>query len=316
MLKALKLPRGWLPDTLESSEIAGQISRGAAQATGLLEGTPVVAGGGDQAAGAVGCGIVQPGVVSASMGTSGVIFAASGRPERVPDGRLHLFCSAVKGGWHLMGVTLSAGGALRWLRDELGGAVVPHTKSRTADPYDLMCREAARVPAGAEGLVFLPYLTGERTPHADPLARGVFFGLSLRHGARHMTRAVLEGVAYGLRDSLELITELGVPVSRVRLSGGGARNRLWCQIQTDVYGKTGARLTREEGPAMGAAILAGIGLGVFRDYGQAMRICVSEKDCFRPSQALEQVYDRGYRLYRKLYPALRPLFPLNVDKPD
>lgn len=308
VLKALGLPRSWFPDALEGPQITGRVSRAAAGATGLLEGTPVVAGGGDQAAGAVGCGVVEPGVVSATLGTSGVVFAACALPRRVPDGRLHLFCSAVTGGWHLMGVMLSAGGALRWLRDELGRAVVPGTPPG-ADPYDRMCREAARVPAGAEGLLFLPYLTGERTPHADPHARGVFFGLSLKHSAAHLTRAVLEGVAYGMRDSLELIREMGVRVSRLRLSGGGARNPLWCTIQASVYGEPGARLTREEGPAMGAAMLAGIGTGVFRDYRHAVRICVAEKDRFTPRPHLVKAYARGYRIYRRLYPALKPLFP-------
>ena len=309
VLKALGLPRNWFPDALESPEITGRISREAARATGLVAGTPVVAGGGDQAAGAIGCGVVEPGVVSATLGTSGVVFAACRLPAEGPDGRLHLFCSAVRGGWHLMGVMLSAGGALRWMRDELGAAVFPAGGPRGADPYDVMCREAAKVPAGSEGLMFLPYLTGERTPHADPHARGVFFGLSLKHGAAHMTRAVLEGVAYGMRDSLELIRGMGVRVSKVRLSGGGARNPLWCRIQASVYGAVGARLTREEGPAMGAAMLAGLGAKVFTDYAHACRACVAERDRFRPDRRLMKIYSGGYRLYRELYPALRQVFP-------
>ncbi len=308
VLKALRIPRSWMPEALEGPEITGKISPEAARATGLLAGTPVVAGGGDQAAGAIGCGVVEPGVVSAALGTSGVVFAACRLPRGVPDGRLHLFCSAVTGGWHLMGVMLSAGGALRWFRDELGGAVLPGRLPPHADPYDRLCRAAARIPAGAEGLVFLPYLTGERTPHADPLARGVFFGLSLRHTAAHMARAVLEGVAYGMRDSVDLIRAQGVRVSRVRLSGGGARNPLWCRIQAAAYEAVGARLTREEGPAMGAAMLAGIGNGVFRDYGHAVRTCVVERDAFRPEPGLVRSYRAGFATYRSLYPALRPLF--------
>jgi len=315
MLKALGLPREWFPDAFEGPEITGRISREAARLTGLATGTPVVAGGGDQAAGAIGCGVVEPGVVSATLGTSGVVFAACGLPRSDPDGSLHLFCSSVRGGWHMMGVMLSAGGAFRWLRDELGAAVVDQGKvrgapgTRTSDPYDILCREAARVPAGAEGLIFLPYLTGERTPHADPFARGVFFGLSLKHTFAHMTRAVLEGVAYGMRDSLELIRGMGVKIHVLRLSGGGARNPLWCRIQAAVYGETSVRLIREEGPAMGAAMLAGIGVGVFRDYVQACRICVAEKDRFLPDPALKRIYGEGYRTFRKLYPALKPVFP-------
>ncbi len=310
VLKALGLPRQLLPDTLESAEISGRISRAAAAATGLLEGTPVVAGGGDQAAGAIGCGVVAPGVVSATLGTSGVVFAACNLPKTVPDGRLHVFCSAVTGGWHLMGVMLSAGGALHWLRDELGGAVLPPRRGGAAiDPYDYMCQAAGRTPPGADGLIFLPYMTGERTPHADPFARGVFFGLSLKHTAAHMTRAVLEGVAYGMRDSLELMRGMGVRVSRMRFSGGGARNPLWCRIQSAVYGEVGARLAREEGPAMGAAMLAGLGVGVFDSYAAALRVCVSEKDSFRPEAKLKRTYAHGYRVYRQLYPALKPIFP-------
>jgi xylulokinase len=307
VLKALRIPREWMPEALEGPEITGQISAEAARATGLLAGTPVMAGGGDQAAGAIGCGVIRPGVVSAALGTSGVVFAACKLPRATPNGRLHLFCSAVTGGWHLMGVMLSAGGSLQWLRNELGGAVIPR-HGHGGEAYDRMCAAAAKIPAGAEGLTFLPYLTGERTPHADPHARGVFFGLSLKHTAAHLTRAVLEGVAYGMRDSVELMRDLGVNVTRVRLSGGGARNPLWCGIQAAVYEATGARLTREEGPAMGAAMLAGIGAKVFRDYDHAVKTCVVERDAFRPDPKLVQTYRRGFGIYRSLYPALKPIF--------
>lgn len=308
LLKALRIPARLLPDVQESPEISGTVSPAAARATGLLTGTPVVAGAGDQAAGAIGCGIIRPGVVSASLGTSGVVFAACDLPEHTPDGRLHLFCSAVSGGWHLMGVMLAAGGSFRWFRDELGKAVLPQGWGAGLDPYDALCRIAGRVPAGAEGLVFLPYLTGERTPHADPNARGVFFGLSLKHTAAHLTRAVLEGVTFGMRDSLELIRTMGVEVKRIRLSGGGARNRLWCEIQAAMYHATCARLRREEGPALGSAILAGLGAGIFRSYQHATEICVAEKDLFRPDHRVAAIYDLTYSTYRRLYPALKPIF--------
>lgn len=307
VLKALAIPPTWMPPVFEGCEVTGRVSSVAARLTGLLAGTPVVAGGGDQAAGAIGCGVIGPGVVSASVGTSGVVFAACGLPRRIPDGRLHLFCSAVKGGWHLMGVMLAAGGALRWFRDSLGRAVVP--PGWRGDPYDAIHLAASRIPPGAEGLTFLPYLTGERTPHADPHARGVFFGLSLRHTAAHLARAVLEGVTYGMRDSVELVRGMGVRVEEIRLSGGGAKNRRWAQLQSTIYGAAGVRLTREEGPALGAAMLAGIGTGVYRDYPAAVRACVAVRDRFVPSRKERQIYDRGYCTYRSLYPALKSRFP-------
>ncbi len=307
VLKALAIPAAWMPPVFEGCEITGRVSADGARATGLLAGTPVVAGGGDQAAGAIGCGVIGPGVVSASLGTSGVVFAACDLPRRLPDGRLHLFCSAVKGGWHLMGVMLSAGGALRWFRDAFGAAaLVP--RGWKGDPYDAIHRAASRITPGAEGLTFLPYLTGERTPHADPHARGVFFGLSLRHGAAEMARAVLEGVTFGMRDSVELIRGMGVRVEQIRLSGGGAKNPHWCRLQATIYGATGVRLTREEGPALGAAMLAGIGTGVYADYPAATRACIAIRDRFTPVVRDRAELERAYRRYRDLYPAVRAQF--------
>lgn len=221
MLEGLEIPAEWLPEVYESPEVTGTITAQAGAATGLAEGTPVVGGGGDQAAGAVGNGIVRTGVVSVSTGTSGVVFAHLDRPAMDEGLRTHTFCHAVPGRWHVMGVMLSAGGSLRWMRDALCAAEVEVARSMGVDPYELMTEEASRAPVGSEGLVFLPYLTGERTPHADPNARGVFFGLSLRHGKPHMIRAVLEGVAYGLRDSFEIIEAMGVEIRQVRASGGG-----------------------------------------------------------------------------------------------
>jgi len=311
LLKALGLPRRWFPDAFEGCEVTGEVTAEAARLTGLPAGTPVIAGGGDQAAGAIGCGVIEPGQASASLGTSGVVFAACDLPRQVPGGGLHLFCSSVQGGWHCMGVVLAAGGALRWYRDTLGASVIP--AGAAGDPYDVICREAARVPAGSEGVVFLPYLTGERTPHADPWARGVFHGLSLKAGPAHLARAVLEGVAYAMRDSVELIRGLGIPIVRIRLSGGGARNPFWCRMQAAVYGATVVRLVREEGPAMGAAMLAGIGTGVFRSYGDAVRVCVADRDRFAVDPALRRTYEAGYRVYRSLYPALRPIFRASAE---
>src|SRR5438093_616054 len=227
--------------------------------TGRNEGTPVVGGAGDQAAQAVGTGIVRTGLVSATIGTSGVVFAHLDQPAVDLQGRLHSFCHAVPSRWHVMGVMLSAGGALRWLRD----GVRHDAWFKGGDPYDAMSAEAAEVSPGCEGLVFLPYLTGERTPHADPRARGAFVGLTLRHHHGHLIRAVMEGVALGLRDSLELIRGMGLPVTEIRVSGGGARSPLWRQILADVFRTDVATVTTTEGAAYGAALLAGGGRGVF-----------------------------------------------------
>ena len=224
MAELLQIPMSWFPSCAESSVISGRISSAAADATGLRAGTPVVGGGGDQAAQAVGSGIVRPGIISVTSGTSGVVFAHQARYEAEPQGRLHVFCHAVPGAWHTMGVMLAAGGAFRWFRDALGSLEKLMAIETGIDPYDLLTQAAARVEPGAEGLLFLPYLSGERSPYPDPNPRGAFVGLTLRHGKRHMARSVLEGVSFGLRDSLEMIKGLGVPIEQVRASGGGARS--------------------------------------------------------------------------------------------
>jgi len=269
MLRALEIPSKWLPQCAESPEVTARISAEGAELTGLLEGTPVVGGGGDQAAQAVGTGIVREGVVSVTMGTSGVVFAASDEYRVEPQGRLHAFCHAVPGKWHLMGVVLSAGGSFRWFRDTLGDPERSQAIGEGRDPYELLSEIAARAPAGCEGLIFLPYLTGERTPHPDPHARGVYFGLTLRHGKPHMVRAILEGVSYGLRDSLEVMRGLGVAVEQVRGSGGGIRSSLWRQILADIFGAELVTVKPTEGAAYGAALLAGVGAGVYADVPDA-----------------------------------------------
>ncbi|MBC7224482.1 MAG: xylulokinase, partial [Anaerolineae bacterium] len=229
MLRALGIPRAWLPEVTESPVASAQVSQDAAKATGLVAGTPVVGGAGDQAAQAVGTGIIREGLASVTLGTSGVVFASSEVYRVEPQGRLHAFCHAVPGKWHLMGVMLAAGGSLRWYRDALGEPERQRAQEDGRDPYDVLLADAEQVPAGCEGLIFLPYLSGERTPHPDPHARGVFFGLTLRHRKPHMTRAVVEGVSFGLRDSLELMRSLGLSIQEVRVSGGGARSPLWRQ---------------------------------------------------------------------------------------
>ncbi len=308
MLQALDIPEAWLPSCTESDQVSGRISETAAQATGLKAGTPVVGGGGDQAAQAVGSGIVQSGVISVTSGTSGVVFAHSDQYAFEAQGRLHAFCHAVPGKWHFMGVMLSAGGSFRWLRDSIGDVEKAAARLTGEDPYDLLTREAALAPAGSEGLLFLPYLTGERTPYPDPQARGAFVGLTVRHGKAHLIRSVLEGVSFGLRDSLELIKSLGVPITQVRASGGGARSPLWRQIQADVFGSELVLVNITEGAAYGAALLAGVGGGLYQSVEEAVKATVKVTDRTAPVAEDVRRYEELYPVYRHLYPALRDTF--------
>src|SRR5512139_459506 len=308
MLQALDIPEAWLPICTESYQVSGRISASAAKTTGLKAGTPVVGGGGDQAAQAVGSGIVQAGVISVTSGTSGVVFAHSDQYAFEAQGRLHAFCHAVPGKWHFMGVMLSAGGSFRWLRDSIGDVEKSAAQLIGVDPYELLTQEAAAAPAGSEGLLFLPYLTGERTPYPDPQARGAFVGLTLRHGKAHLVRSVLEGVSFGLRDSLELIKSLGVPIEQVRASGGGARSALWRQIQADVFNTELVMINVTEGAAFGAALLAGVGSGVYKDVHEAVRTAIRVESQTEPRAESVAVYERLYPLYRGLYGALKPTF--------
>jgi xylulokinase len=307
MLAALDMDVRWLPECYESSVASARVSAAAAEETGLLAGTLVVGGGGDQAAGAVGTGIVAEGIVSVVLGTSGVVFASSDAYRVEPEGRLHAFCHAIPDRWHLMGVMLSAAGSFRWFRDTLGQAELAAAHARGVDVYDLLTAAASEVAPGSEGLIFLPYLTGERTPHPDPDARGVFFGLTLRHGKGHLIRSVLEGVAYGLRDSLELLRSLGLRISQVRASGGGSRSALWRQILADVVNSEIALVNVSEGAAYGAALLAGVGTGVYASVAEACDRTIQITDRVEPS-ANAAVYADYYPLYRELYPILAPQF--------
>jgi xylulokinase len=298
VLEALDIPPAWLPPTFEGPEVTGEVSAGGAEATGLREGTPVVAGGGDQSANAVGVGAVSPGKVALSLGTSGVVFATTDGPAIEPRGRVHAFCHAVPGKWHMMGVMLSAAGSLRWLRD----ALAPDTS------FDDLVEGAAEVPAGSDGLIFLPYLTGERTPHPDPLARAAFVGLTVRHDLRHMTRAVLEGVAFGLKDGLDLMVSAGLSTpGQIRASGGGIRSRLWRQILADVLDAEIATVATEEGAAYGAALLAGVGAGWFETVEEACAATVDVTPTANPS-GQGTVYRESHSRFRDLYPALSPTF--------
>jgi xylulokinase len=307
MLAALDIPAAWMPPCYESPVPSARISAAAAEATGLPAGTPVVGGGGDQAAQAVGSGIIQQGIISITLGTSGVVFAATERFLLEPQGRLHAFCHAVPNQWHLMGVMLSAAGSLRWYRDVLGQAELAQAARDHTDVYDLLTTQAASAPAGSEGLLFLPYLTGERTPYPDPDARGVYFGLTLRHEKAHMVRAVLEGVAYGLRDSLELMRAMGLEITQVRASGGGARSPLWRQILADVCESEIVLTNVTEGAAFGAALLAGVGAGLYGSVAGACAATIRITDRVEPGPAAA-VYADYYPIYQALYPALAPQF--------
>jgi len=308
VIEELDVPRAMLPDVCESTIITGEVSPGASSNTGLKAGTPVVGGGGDQAAGAVGNGVVRPEVISATIGTSGVVFAHTDEVKVDPEGRLHTFCHAVPGKWHVMGVMLSAGGSMRWFRDKLGSQEVQTARERSIDPYDLLTQEASKVPPGSEGLLFLPYLSGERTPHKDPDARGVFFGISLRTGKGHLTRAIMEGVAFGMRDSLEIMRSMGVPVAQVRASGGGARSELWRQIQSDVYGVELRVMEAEEGPAFGSALIAAVGVGTYGSVEEACDKAVRTSGVVKPVPENVELYNRHYQMYTDLYQALRLSF--------
>jgi xylulokinase len=308
MLQAVEIPAGWLPQCFESPVVSGRISPATAESTGLVAGTPVVGGGGDQAAQAVGSGIIESGLVSATVGTSGVVFASADQFLVEPDGRLHAFCHAVPGKWHLMGVMLSAGGSFRWFRDTVGGAEKSVGALMGKDPYELLTQEAALVPPGSEGLIFLPYLTGERTPYPDPNARGVYMGLTLRHNKAYLGRAVLEGVAYGLRDSLELMRDLGLEIRQIRASGGGARSDVWRQILADVFDTELVVINVTEGAAYGAALLAGVGAGVYQDVSEACGRAVQVVRRTAPIGASAALYNQFYPVYRALYGALKPSF--------
>lgn len=308
MVEGIGLSEDMLPEVYESHVVSGRISETAASATGLAEGTPVVGGGGDQAAGAVGNGIVRSGAISITTGTSGVVFAHLDKPLMDEKLRTHTFCHAVDGAWHAMGVMLSAGGSLRWLRDTICGDEIAVANQQNVDPYVVMDAEAAKAPVGSNGLIFLPYLTGERCPHPDPDARGVFFGLNLTHQKRHLIRAVLEGVAFGLRDSFDLIGGLGVEFTDVRVSGGGAHSELWRQIQADVLDHEVTTINVDEGAAYGAALLAAVGAGLYPDIDAACDAAIRTTSRLKPDADSVQEYQELYNIYTGLYESLKADF--------
>jgi len=298
MMDGLGLDRSILPQCYESSEVSGQVTAAAAQLTGLAAGTPVVGGGGDQAASAVGNGIVEAGIVSCTLGTSGVVFAHMENVAYDPAGRVHTFCHAVRDKWHVMGVTQGAGLSLQWFRNQLA----PGTE------YDALTAEAAQSPAGAHGLFWLPYLMGERTPHLDAAARGGWIGLTAKHRRADLVRALIEGVSFSQRDCLAIIESLGVAVNSVRASGGGAQSAFWRQLLADILGKRTVTLETQEGSAYGVALLALVGTGAYGSVAEACRAAIRETDSVSPSPANAEFYSRAHRVYQALYPALKPVY--------
>jgi xylulokinase len=303
VLAALEIPANWLPPTFEGPEVTGRVSSLAAAETGLAKGTPVVGGGGDCAAQAVGVGAVQEGIIALTLGTSGVVFASTESPLIEPEGRLHAFCHAAPDRWHFMGVMLSAAGSLQWYRDTLAPGI----------SFDTLVNEAGDIKAGSDGLLFLPYLTGERTPYPDPLVRAAWVGLTVRHTRAHMTRAVLEGVAFGIKDSFTLILQAGLgSIKQVRISGGGAKSQLWRQIMADVLGVELVTVNTTEGAAFGAALLAGVGAGAYENVPAACEATIQITGCTSPTQ-VTRAYQDYYPHYRALYPALAPEYKAMAD---
>jgi len=298
MMDALALDRSILPSCHESSEITGRISQQVAALTGLAAGTPVVGGGGDQAASAVGNGIVEAGIVSCTLGTSGVVFAHMEKVAYDPAGRVHTFCHAVRDRWHVMGVTQGAGLSLQWFRNQLAPGV----------EYDALTAEAAQSPTGAQGLFWLPYLMGERTPHLDATARGGWIGLTNSHKRGDLIRAIMEGVSYSQRDCLDIIESLGVAVNSVRASGGGAQSPFWRQLLADILAKRVVTLETQEGSAYGAALLALAGTGEYASVPEVCRAAVRETDSISPRPADSAFYQKAHRVYQALYPALKPVY--------
>lgn len=304
VLNKLGLDKNFFPKVYESSEITGKINTEAAKLTGLKVGTPVVAGAGDQAASAISCGIYKEGVMSATLGTSGVIFASTDTAKIAPEGKLHSFCHSVKGKWHLMGVVLSAGGSFKWVCDTFGDKEKEDAKKQGVGFYRLMDEKAKEIPVGSEGLIFLPYLTGERTPHQDPDAKGVFFGLSLKHNKFHFVRSVMEGVGFALRDSLELMRDLNIKIEEVRFVGGGAKSPFWRGMLADIFESPIRTLKVEEGAPYGALLLAGVGVGVYKDVADACKV-IELGAVQEPNKENAAIYRNYYALYRDLYKNLK-----------
>jgi xylulokinase len=308
MISIFQLDAGILPRVVESHEVTGGLSKSAAAKLGLAAGTPVVGGGGDQPAGAVGNGVVTEGLMSATMGTSGVVYVHSTKYLTDPDGKAQTFCSSVAGEYCMFGCVNAAGGSLQWYRNVLGQSEVAEARKLKVEPYDLLDRQAQAAPAGCEGLFFLPYLTGERTPHADPNARACWIGITARTTRNELVRAVMEGATFGMNDAVTVFKDRGVPIKQIRLSGGGARSAFWRQLQADIYGTPCVTINSEEGPAYGVALLAAVGTGRFKNVRQACQSAISITRTIKPRPAQKKLYAHYHRQYRALYPALKDQF--------
>lgn len=304
VLSLLEIDESLLPSCHESHVVTGKLHAKGAAALGLKEGTPVVGGSGDQPAGAVGNGIVNTGIVSATLGTSGVVFAHSDEVAYDPQGRVHTMCSAVEGKWCVFGCMLSAGGSFQWFRNKLAQVEVDAAKAKGVDPYELLVTEAEKTAPGCEGLFFLPYLTGERCPHPNPNARGGWVGLTARHDRPAMIRSLLEGVTFGMADAIEIMDGMGIAIDTVRLSGGGAKSAFWRKLQANIYGKTVATINADEGPAYGVALLAGVGTGVWQSASEACAAAISETHRIEPDAKQAKFYAAYHKQYQRLYAAL------------
>ena len=308
VLEKLHIDKSLLAKVYESQEVTGVVNKTAAELTGLKEGTKVVGGAGDQAAGAIGNGIVRPGAVSSTIGTSGVVFAHTDKITIDKKGRVHTFCHAVPGAWHVMGVTQAAGLSLKWFKDNLCSLENLNSLASGVDVYDELNKEAKSIKPGSDGLIYLPYLMGERTPHLDPYARGVFFGLTARHNKNHMLRSVMEGVGYSLVDCMEIINEMGIAVDEVRASGGGGKSEVWRQMQADMFNCEVVTINSSEGPALGVAILALVGVGVYSSVVEACDAIIHKVTSQKPINENAMLYNKYHNIYKDLYTALKPTF--------
>ena len=313
MLSTFEIDRDILPPVVESHEITGRLTAGAAAKLGLAEGTPVVGGGGDQPAGAVGNGVVAGGIANAAMGTSGVVFAHSREFKVDLGGGVGSFCASVAGEYCMFGCVLAAGGSFQWFRNVLGQAEIAEAGRKRVDPYELLTAQAEHAPPGCEGVFWLPYLTGERTPHADPLARACWIGIQSRTGRNELIRAVIEGATFGMNDAVQLLRGAGLTLRQIRLSGGGARSRFWRQLQADIYGTPCVTINAEEGPAYGASLLAAVGTGRFKNVREACSACIKVTRTVRPKPGMKKAYKRLYSQYCRLYPALKGEFGRIAD---
>ncbi|WP_432798066.1 xylulokinase [Poriferisphaera sp. WC338] len=308
LMRKLDIDSALMPTCYESHEVTSHLSAEGAKAMGLLEGIPVVGGAADNAAAAIGNGVVNSGILCASLGTSGVMFAHSDQPALDPGGRVHTMCSAVDGKWCVFGCMLSAGGSFQWFRNELAEPELAEAKKKKIDPYTLLIQKAQAAPLGSEGLFFLPYLTGERCPHPDPDARGAYIGLTRRHTRNHIIRALLEGVTFGMNDALEIMRHMNIPVKTIRLTGGGAKDPFWRQLQADIYNAPVATVNSDEGPAFGVALLAGVGIGVWKNIQQACKAIITETEKRKPLRKHANQYIPYHKQYQQLYAALAPEF--------